>query len=83
MEVGAKPICDPRGLGICLAAGFVLAAGRRAIRFINQNIVVASRADDAINSFRELFVSRRLRGVLSASLFAAHWHNVCFLFVLV
>lgn len=54
---------------IGLATGLVLAARRRAIRFVDENIVVARGADHAINRFAELFVSPSLLlGVFTARL---------------
>ena len=62
-----------RGSGVGLAAGFVFAAGARAVGFIDEDVIVAAGADDAVDRLGELFV----RGggfVFGASLFAGDWH---------
>lgn len=60
-------------LGVGLAAGFVFAAGARTVRFIDKDVIVAGRADDAIDRFAELFVSCRY-SVVGSTLFAADSH---------
>ena len=52
----------------------MLAAGRRAIRLVNQDVIVARRADHAVNRLAELIV-RSAAGVLRACLFAADGHG--------
>jgi hypothetical protein len=53
----------------------MLAAGRRTIRVVNQDVVVASGANDAVDCFAELFMpgSRRM---FAARLFAAQGHEM-------
>ncbi|HKV49318.1 MAG TPA: hypothetical protein VJN69_14590 [Candidatus Acidoferrales bacterium] len=63
-----------RVLGVGLATGFVFAAITRAIRLVDENVIVASRADDAVNGFVELLVTGA-GGVLSAALFAGKGHG--------
>jgi len=53
----------------------VFAARRRAIRLINENVIVARGADDAVNRFAELIVCRA-SGVFRTRLFAADRHGV-------
>jgi hypothetical protein len=64
-------------LRVGLAAGFVFAAGARTIRLIDEDVVVTGRADDAVDRFAELFVSRGC-SVLRASLLAADGHRYSF-----
>jgi len=63
-----------RNLSVRSAARLVFAAGRRAIRLINQDVIVARRADHAVNRLAELIV-RGARGVFAARLFAADGHG--------
>ena len=68
----ATDLCcgEERGvLRVGLAAGVVLAAGARAIRFIDQDVVVAAGADHAVDRFGELLVIRA-RLVFGAHLLA-------------
>ncbi|MGH7839492.1 MAG: hypothetical protein ACREQC_16930 [Candidatus Binataceae bacterium] len=60
--------------GVGLAAGFVFAAGCRAIGLIDENVIVARGADHSINGFAELFV-RSLCGVFGARFFPRHAHG--------
>lgn len=62
-------------LGVGLAAGFVFAAAARAIRLVDENVVVASRADDAVDGFVKLFVAGE-GSVLSTALFAGNSHGL-------
>jgi ammonia channel protein AmtB len=63
-----------RGLStVGVAAGFVLAAGGRAIRVVNQDVVLARRADDAVEGVAGLRAAG-LVGVLAVSFFAAEDH---------
>lgn len=57
--------------GVREAAGFMFSARGRAIGFVDENVVVARGADDAVNGFIELLVPL-LRGVFLAGLFASH-----------
>jgi hypothetical protein len=61
--------------GVCLAAGFVLAATARVVRVVDQNVVVACGADNAVYRFAELFVSR-CGGMFLASLLSANRHSL-------
>lgn len=65
--------CATLPSGVGLAAGFMLAAGRGTIRFVDQNVVVASGTNHAVNCFAELIVGRAC-GVFAARLFAANGH---------
>jgi len=49
----------------------VFAAGGRAIRFVDENVIVAGGADHSINRLVELLVAG-LFGVFPACLLAAH-----------
>jgi hypothetical protein len=60
-------------LGIGRAAGIVLAARRRTIRAVDQNIVMTRGAHQAIDGFAELIVTH-FGSVLGARLFTAHGH---------
>lgn len=60
-------------LRVCLAAGFMLAAGCRTIRPVYQNIIMAGCADQAINRLAKLLMTS-FSDVFGASLFAAHSH---------
>ena len=51
----------------------MLAARRRAVRLINQNVIVARGANHAVNRLAELIV-RSAPGVLATGLFAADGH---------
>jgi hypothetical protein len=62
--------------GVCLAAGFVLAAIARVVRVVDQNVVVARGADDAVYRFAELLVSR-CGSMFLASLLSANCHSIC------
>ena len=61
-------------LNVGLAAGFVFAAGAGAIRFIDEDVIVAAGADYAVDRLGELFV-RGSDFVFGASLFAGDWHD--------
>jgi hypothetical protein len=61
-------------LAVGLAAGFVFAAGRWTIRFVDKNVVVASGTDHAVNRLGELLVSRVSCGMLAARQRSAHSH---------
>ncbi len=65
----------PENSGVCLAAGFVLAAIARVVRVVDQNVVVACGADDAVDRFAELLVSR-CDGMFLASLLSANCHSL-------
>ena len=52
----------------------MFAAGGRAICLVDENVIVATGADDAVNRFVELFVTRHFGGVFVAGLFTAHGH---------
>src|SRR6266849_1150263 len=67
--------CKSEGQASCvrLAAGFVLAARRRAIRAVDQNIVVAGGADQSIDRLAKLVVTS-FRRMLGATLLAVHSH---------
>src|SRR5215472_14815022 len=56
------------------AAGFMLAARRRAIGLIDVNVIVARGANHTVNRLAELLVASELCGVIGASLFAADGH---------
>jgi hypothetical protein len=58
-----------------LAAGFVLAAIAWIVRVVDQNVVVACGADDAVYRFAELLVSR-CGGMFPASLLSANCHSL-------
>jgi hypothetical protein len=58
-----------RELGVGLAAGVVLAAGARAIRFVDEDVIVAAGADHAVDRLGELLVIRA-RLVFGARLLA-------------
>lgn len=62
-------------LGVGLAAGFVFAATARAVRLVDENVVVASRTDDAVDGFVKLFVACE-GSVLSTALFAGNSHGL-------
>ena len=62
-------------LSVGLAADFVLAASRRAIGVINEDVVMAGGADDAIDGFGELVVAGIVGGMLAASESAVHGHG--------
>ena len=62
-----------RPLRVGLPAGLVLAAGGRAIRLIDQNVIAAARAYDAVNRLAELIVPG-LGSVLAARLWPADRH---------
>src|ERR1700733_11774112 len=62
-----------RNLSVSGAAGFMLAARRRAVRLINQNVIVTRGANHAVNRLAELIV-RSAPGVLATRLFAADGH---------
>jgi len=59
------------GSGVSRAAGFVFAARGGAIGFVDEDVIVAMGANDAVNRLGELLV-RRLRSVFRARLFASH-----------
>ena len=63
-----------RNSSVSRAAGLVLAARWRAIRLINENVVVARGAHDAVNRLAELIV-RSAAGMFGASLFACNGHR--------
>jgi hypothetical protein len=71
---GSGRVGSSGSLGVCLSAGFMLAAGGRTVSVIDQNVVVASGADHAINRFAELFMAR-FPCVLAARLLPAHGHR--------
>jgi len=73
-EQRAEAIGRVRNLSICLAAGFVLAAARRAIGVVNKYVIVAGRADHTVNRLAELLMAH-LGCVLAACLFPAHGHR--------
>ena len=60
-------------LRVCSAARLVFAARRRAIRLINENVVVTRRAHHAVDRLAELIV-RSAAGVFVARLFSADGH---------
>lgn len=64
-----------RILGVGLAARFVFAATARAVRLVDENVVVASRTDDAVDGFVKLFVAGE-GSVLSTALFAGNSHGL-------
>jgi hypothetical protein len=67
---------DERGNSrVGLATAFVVAAGRRAIRFVYEDVIVAGGADHAVDRFTELVV-RRGCGVFGTRLFATDGHGV-------
>ena len=53
----------------------MLAARRRAVRLVDQDVVVARRAHDAVNRLAKLIV-RSAAVVLGTRLFAADGHGV-------
>jgi hypothetical protein len=53
----------------------VFAARRRAVRLIDKDVIVASRANHAVNRFAELIV-RSAGDVFAAGLFAADGHGI-------
>jgi hypothetical protein len=62
------------GLGVGLAAEIVFAADPRTVGLINEDVVVASGADYAVDGFAELL----MRGggfMVGAGLFAADGHR--------
>ena len=61
-------------LSISRAASLVLAARGRAIRLINQDVVMARGAHHTVNRLAELIV-RSAAGVFVARLFAADGHR--------
>ena len=65
----------PENSGVCLAAGFVLAAIARVVRVVDQNVVVACGADYAVYCFAELLVSC-CGGMFLASLLSANCHSL-------
>ncbi len=66
----------PRKLRVGLTASFVFAAGRRTIGLVDQNVVMARRADHPVNRFAELIVTRSCLGsVLAARLRPADSHT--------
>ena len=65
----------PENSGVCLAAGFVLAAIARVVRVVDQNVVVACGANDAIYRFAELLVAGA-HGVFFPSLLSANCHSL-------
>jgi hypothetical protein len=73
-EQRAEAIGRVRNLSICLAAGFVFAAARRAIGVVNKYVIVAGRADHTVNRLAELLMAH-LGCVLAACLFPAHGHR--------
>ena len=69
-------------LRVCLSARFVLAARRRAVRLVDQDVVVAPSANHAVNRLGELVVPGSSLGtVLAARLRPANRH-LCLLKVL-
>jgi hypothetical protein len=66
---------DRLRLAVSLAADLVLAASRRAIGMVDEDVVVAGGADDAVDGFRERVVSGVVGGVLAASESAVHGHD--------
>src|SRR6266481_10042243 len=74
-----KPRNRPRtaapNLRIGLAASFVLAATSRVVSVVDQNVVVACGADDAVYCLAELLVSRR-GGMFLATLLSANCHSL-------
>jgi len=65
------PLC------VSLAASLVLSARPRTIGLIDENVIVAGGADDAVDRFAELFVSCRC-SVVGSTLFAADGHCYSF-----
>ena len=61
-------------LGVGLAAGFVFAAGERTVCLVDENVIVAGGADQAVDGFRKLFVASRF-GVIGAALFSRNSHR--------
>jgi hypothetical protein len=57
------------GLSVRLAAGFVLAASARTIRFVDKDVIVARGANHAVNRLVEDLVTGR-SGMSGAALFA-------------
>ena len=60
-------------LGVSGAASLMLAARRRAVGLVNEDVIVARGADHAVDRFAELIV-RCARGVFGACLFATDGH---------
>ena len=74
----ATDLCcgEERGvLRVGLAAGVVLAAGARAIGFVDEDVIVAGSADDSVDRFGKLFVAGGRR-VVGTALFARNGHSV-------
>lgn len=59
-------------MGVGLAAEFVFAAGGRAIGVVNEDVVAASGAQDAIDRFGELAMPG-VEGVIGFGFSASHW----------
>ena len=68
-------VLDRLRLAGSLAADFVFAASGRAIGMVDEDVVVAGSADDAVDGFRERVVSGIVGGVLAAGESAVHGHD--------
>jgi hypothetical protein len=67
-------------LGISLTARLVFAAGGRVVRVVDENVIVARGADEAVNRFVELIVAGIICAVFPACLLAAdgNWDSSFF-----
>jgi hypothetical protein len=63
------------GSGVGLATGFVFATGFGAVGFIDQDVIAAAGANQAVDGFGELIVGGFCR-VFAAGLLAGHGHGL-------
>ena len=61
-------------MSVSLAADFVFAAGGRTVGMVNEDVIVAGGAEDAINGFAELGVAG-IEGVIGFGFGAGHGKN--------